>query len=718
MRARYFAFLPLALAYLLASCYVPSGLLSDEERNSLYSLDVSSGGKSLQTGGVLSAGSSLSISIAAMTGAKNPDTVVFDLVDSSGAKAASLAFSSSPSSRGVGSGSAQAVSSVIGKLPAFSIPNGLAPGYYVLRASIQSADSEVQKSSFAFFVPSNDWELGGVAFSPSVPRAGEGILLTASIVALEGGAPVAPSIAQSGAAVAGSTAINSPSAASAGSGSAISGANPSSGLGSGDSALPAGGADGSTGSTAAITPSTPAVTTSTSPGGIAAPSSHDRLWLRWSQGNRVFAEGPVAKGYDRVVWQLPPTDGPYSVRVDFYPGPPSGDGYTVNSPWSQTLSFIAKAAAPDKFRDPLSRPARFFSLFTFDGTIVDSGSRPIGASPALVGAPSLAAFPGGYGERFDAAAGFSVSDLGFDPSTHGGKFSIVTRFNLEGLSGDLVSLPLDGGGRLAIGVDQGSLWLEYPGMGDAARVVPGIVLSKGFHDLMLSFSSVKSGVSVVWSLDGGTRTRVTVPEFSARFDDLAVGGPSSAAAIWDGLGLSYDDGEGPPRLFAWDRYRLDGSRVLLASGFEGGIGSGLSSSGALNLRPLSVALEAGASLSSSADFATSSGIAISIGLRSGAFVLELRDPSNALVASISSDGRVADSSGNQLASVAQNRSGFSISITKDDKGLEARGSDGVSVRIAPTSPVRLRPVIVCNASAVIDSLEIALPSDGRAQEGI
>lgn len=640
MRIRGFLLLASALALLGVGCDVPSGLLSDEERNSLYALDVSLGSKSVEAGDALPPGSTLSLSLATLSGAKNPDSLSLDLVDSSGATTATLSYSSLPAAKAAQADTgALAVSSLVGKLPAFSLPAGLKPGYYSLRSSVFAAGTQVQQGSLEFFVPSPDWELGGVTFSPSVPRASGEVLLSASILSSAGA-------------------------------------------------------------------------------GAVDPASAGRLWLRWSQGSRVLAEGPLSKGYDRVVWDLPPAEGAYAVRLDFYPGPPPGDSYQLSSPWNQTISFIARAAVPDKFLDPFASPTRWSSLFTFDGGIADSGNRPATRAPLVIGQPSLVAFPGGFGERLGPAQGFSVSELGFNPADKGGAFSIALRLSVESGNGNLFALGTADGGVLSLGLEEGALGLAYPGMADPGqRLEPELSLSPGPHDLLLSFIPRKDGYELVWTLDGTGHLRSSLPAFSASFVSLSLGGEGSATAVWDGFGLCYDGASGPPPLLASSLFRLEGGRLFAATGFESQPGSDFSLSGKSRLQGLSLALDDGASIATSRALPTASGLRISASLRSGGLRLELRKPDGSLFLSVSGGGELRDAGGSRLGNLGEGKRAFELSLSLSDKGIELRGQDGLVLSLQGELPEQLRPLVVSEGGLSLESLSFSSLLEPGAKTG-
>jgi len=720
MRARNLVLLPFALAVLLAGCDVPSSLLSDEERNSLYSVDISQGSRGLNAGDAVAPGSSIAVSVGALSGSKPPDSLSLDLVDSTGLKVASLAFASPTSSRTLdASQTLVPVVSVVGKLPDFTIPDGLEPGFYSLKTSIYVGNSGAQQSSFDFFVASDSFELSGVTFSPSIPRAGDGILLTAMIVPLE--APTASqttSIATSAAAVttpapASTTAATSTAATSTADDQTASAATVSTSTDTSAGAATSPVAASSTSATTmteASSASTPATASNPSSVGNPAPESRDRLWLRWTQGGRVIAEGPASSGFDQIVWQVPEREGAYTVRVDFYPGPPPGSSYSMASPWNQTISFVAKPAVPDKFKDPFTSASRFRSLFTFEGGISDTGSRPAPKPATIIGNPSLVPIPGGYGEHFDASDGFTTSGIGFDADSHDGEYSILMRVSIEGSAGTLLSLS-SGAGSLALGLDGGSLWLAYPNSGITRKVFPGIVPGKGIHDLMLSFSPAKDGVSILWSFDDEPRTVTLVPTFDERFDELAVGGDSSVSATWEALGFCYDDAEPPPSLFASSLFRIEGERVIVAEGFESGPGNDLVATGSTTSRPFSLSLGPGSTLGTAADLPTAGGLDFAVGLRSGTATLVLKAPDGTVLLSITAEGRVRDASGNLLASIPEDKRRLVVEISKGDSGIEIRGASDSAKSLDLTLPQDLRAFVAGDPTATVESFVVASSPD-------
>lgn len=710
MRVRDAFLVPFALALVLAGCDVPANLLSSEERNSLYSIEMSQSGRGLQTGATMAAGSEVGLSIATLSGMKKPDSLALDLVDSNGTKIASTVFASPSNSRALDSSASLVhVESLVGSLPGFRLPNQLAPGYYALKSTIFVGNSPPQQNEFDFFVPSTSYEFGGVTFSPTVPRAGSGVLLTAILVATGSQSAVASVGAIAPASSATQTPISDqivvtslPEAENNGAASSSTETNPSSAAST---------ATSSSGTTQA---SIPVASATASLSGAQSPAVTDawsRLWFRWTQGSQVIAEGSASAGFDKIVWKAPDRDGAYSVRVDFYPGPPPNGSYSIPSPWHQSISFIAKPPPPARFKDPFATPSRFHSLFSFDGAIVDSATGASEKPPVLIGNPMLVATAEGYGERFSSNDGFTVKGLGFDPTAHAGKFSILLRLSMESLSGNLLTLEAEGGDSLTLGLERGALWFEFQQGGLPHRVTPGLFLSRGLHDLMLSFSPEKDGLSIQWSLDAGLRKQTLIPNGGLRYERMVVGGASSATAVWDALGLCYDDIGGPPSLFAASLFRSEGEKLLAANGFESGIGDVLVTNGNVKFRSFSVTLAAGTNLGIRDELPTDAGLTMSFGLRSGAFNLVLTRLDGSLFMTIGSDGSIRDGSGLSLASILEDPHRFSISLTKTSNGIGLSGIDGQANIVELQLPTRLKASLVSSASTTLESYWIASNAD-------
>lgn len=186
-----------AVSALALSCEISSGLLSESERSSLYTLTVSSSdGTPLSNGSVVYPGSSLVATVAKKSGATDPVAFDLSLAAPDGSKAAALRFASAAAAKSASTLSTKSVSSVDGKLEGFSVP-AAASGLYTLSLSLSGSDgSALQSESIALFVGSAQPRIDSVSvFPPSVePSASVLLSLTASWIQLpapSGSSPIA-----------------------------------------------------------------------------------------------------------------------------------------------------------------------------------------------------------------------------------------------------------------------------------------------------------------------------------------------------------------------------------------------------------------------------------------------------------------------------------------------------------------------------------------------
>jgi hypothetical protein len=192
---------------------------------------------------------------------------------------------------------------------------------------------------------------------------------------------------------------------------------------------------------------------------------------------------------------------------------------------------------------------------------------------------------------------------------------------------------------------------------------------------------------------------------------MIVGGASSATAVWDALGLCYDDIGGPPSLFAASLFRAEGERLLAANGFESGVGDGLVTIGNVKFRPFSMTLAAGANLGIRDELPTDTGLTMSFGLRSGAFNLVLNRSDGSLFMTIGSDGTIRDGNGLFIASVQEEPRRFSISLTKTSNGIGISGTDGQARIVELQLPIRIKASLTIGSPTVLESYWIASNSD-------
>jgi hypothetical protein len=439
----------------------------------------------------------------------------------------------------------------------------------------------------------------------------------------------------------------------------------------------------------------------------AASNLADQTWLRWSQGGRVFAEGTLANGFDRVVWQTPLKEGAYTIRLDFYPGPPSGHSYDISSPWTQSITIITKANLSGRAVDPFARADRFQSLFVFDGDLADTGTRLQVSRPSVVGNPRLEAYPGGFGYGLGPDAGIRATQLGFDAGAHNGKFSVLLRAAIESGTGAIFALHQPGAQAwLRLVLDDSGLWMEISGTGPAKRTRIGAALEKGTHDIMMSFRQKEGSYVLIMTIDAGRRRYVDIGAFEPVFDELTVGGNGSVSAIYDAIGLTYDDTLGAPALFASSVYRAYGDSVVAVEGFEAAPGADFTVRGTATRGFLSSALDQGSAVAFAAVVGLGKPISIETMSRGGALRLQIETRDGTVLFSVTRDGGVVDAAGKKLGEIKEDAGSLSVTIRTADAGLELAGSDGQRVGVAVAAPKSVRPVFVADSALNLDSVVV------------
>jgi hypothetical protein len=164
-----------------------SGLLTDSERSSLYTLTVSSADvSSVGDGAVLSPGSQVDISVVKRSGASAPAALDFSLAASDGSAVSAMRFVSSSADsskiKPAASVVAKSVSKIDGKLEGFSIPSDQAAGAYQLSVSVVGQDGSVlQQESISIFVGSAKPVIDAVSIYPPSIEPGASVLLGLSV---------------------------------------------------------------------------------------------------------------------------------------------------------------------------------------------------------------------------------------------------------------------------------------------------------------------------------------------------------------------------------------------------------------------------------------------------------------------------------------------------------------------------------------------------------
>lgn len=117
-----------------ASCDLGSALLTDDEIGEMYDIGILDGKAALSDGSEVAASRSLSLEVAALDGAPEPESLVVELLDAEGKPVASVTYGPDAGADGA---------DFLSDLPPFALPADLADGYYVLSATLKDAAGAV-----------------------------------------------------------------------------------------------------------------------------------------------------------------------------------------------------------------------------------------------------------------------------------------------------------------------------------------------------------------------------------------------------------------------------------------------------------------------------------------------------------------------------------------------------------------------------------------------
>ncbi|MCP5453383.1 MAG: hypothetical protein H7A27_05330 [Spirochaetaceae bacterium] len=413
-------------------------------------------------------------------------------------------------------------------------------------------------------------------------------------------------------------------------------------------------------------------------------------WIRWKVDGKLLAVGYLSERADRLAWRAPTVSGVYEARVELFPFRPiAGSEPPPFAKAEIRLALSSSGAEPDPLADRVA-----WSLFSFDGDLSDSGSRPRAAEPAAIGSPYLETHPLGYGYLLGGGAGVSsASTLLPIDEADGTLAAFSAAFTLgksdDGLgvgSGVLLSAALGSGDGLVIGVDAGYPYLEV----GQARVRADSTLGPSLSRLAVEVSPAEGGAGVRFYIDdkpAGDGLLAAEP-FSSVPGACTVAGPGGFSAVYDELRVL----RGAYPAFRLSETAARGGSLIAATGFEGAeLDAGFSVEGAATPGEGKLVLAVGSSLAVAGSPPPSKGSALRVDLASGAFVASLALEGGGEL-SVSSGGAVTlrgSDAGLSVATLSAEspfRAGlgaarYQVSVARTADGLEVFGSDGVSASL-------------------------------------
>ena len=306
-------------------------------------------------------------------------------------------------------------------------------------------------------------------------------------------------------------------------------------------------------------------------------------YIVWSVGSTILSAGLYSEEGAELQWEVPETEGVYSIKAEVYPEPPpAGVTFSFNSSQSMSAEVFVTSNI-SRSDDELGPESSYWTLFHFRGNLKDAsefGSR----REAIPNESAEFAVKGGvFGFSLDEKSGFSVPEMLIpivDESIQ--PFSLSLRLLMsEGIrGGELLLMESDDkdfsldlfigeDGQIGVGLSNASFRTVVDS--GAAVLETGTV-----HVITASFNPVPQGLKVSLYIDG-LKTGEMVGSIPDGFKDgsgvTAVGGAPGYSGVLDELGVYYSDASGEagidPDVYERGVAEQYGDDLLLAEGFDG-----------------------------------------------------------------------------------------------------------------------------------------------------
>ncbi len=302
-------------------------------------------------------------------------------------------------------------------------------------------------------------------------------------------------------------------------------------------------------------------------------------WIRWTVDGRVLSAGLNSDHADRLPWQAPITSGVYLAKADIYPFmPPTG----FNIEPLTTAEIRLPLSSTAKSTDPLAAQGAW-SRLTFDGDLIDKGSRIRAEEPFALGSLRLETYASGFGYLLGNGAGVSSeSSLLPTDETDDVLAAFTALFVLAHTSDDavsgsgtLLSVPEKNGfPGLVIGIEKGFPYFKS-GM---TTIQSDLELRAGVSRLAVYMAPTEDGAFVQFYLDEQPAGKGFFAStlFQTMPGACIISGSGGYVAIFDELRII----EGAYPAFQLAELAAKGKALISATGFEGGVlGPGFTAEG-------------------------------------------------------------------------------------------------------------------------------------------
>ncbi len=296
-------------------------------------------------------------------------------------------------------------------------------------------------------------------------------------------------------------------------------------------------------------------------------------WIRWTVDGKVLTAGLGSDYADRLAWRAPAASGVYLAKAEIYPFmPPPGMEITPLT----TAEIRLPVSSTTQEADPLASSGSW-SRLTFDGDLIDKGSRVHSDDPQALGTPILETYALGFGYLLGNGAGVASSSTLLPTSESSGNLAAFTALFVfaqakddETGSGILFSASAhDSFPGLVIGIDKGSPYVKS----GTSIIRSNLKVQTGISRLAIYVAPADRGAFVQFYLNEQPAGNGTFAStlFQAKPGACSVSGQGGYSAIFDELRIL----EGAYPAFYLSEKATKGKALIGATGFEGGIlGSG------------------------------------------------------------------------------------------------------------------------------------------------
>jgi hypothetical protein len=623
--------LAMAVSALVLSCEATSGLLTESERSSLYTLTIkSSDGTALSNGSIVYPGTSLAAYVESKSDATSPAAMDLSLSSAAGVSVSAMRFataSAAKSATTLKNATVKTVTSLAGKLPGFSVPSSTSSGLYTLTLALSdSSGTSIQQEKLTLFVDTQQPTISSVSVFPPSVEPGASVLLS---LTTSWSAVAAPSSQSSSTDSSASTSFSSSTAASS---------------------------------------TTVASTVARDP------------WIRWSKDSVAFAEGLLSQGYNQAVWTAPSVEGAYAISVEVFPSAPTTT-YSFKAAANQELKVMVIAASGGSGND-FADPSAFYSLLRLKGSFADTGTRTKASQSAAFGSPAIDTYSSGFGYAFDDSSGVSLPGLMPPASSDGeslGAFALLFRLDSSASSGSLARfVSADKSYSLSFGLSAGSPYVIAKVDGKTFKSVAASAIPQSPLTLEAVLTPNGDKLDIAWRAEGKYIEAPSIDLVAAPpAGDASLGGAGSLAGVYDGFGLMLPTSSNAySPTFRLAARRAWKSALVLAESFETGLPEKavVAGTAAADISGLSLAVDSSVALSNA--LTLGSGLVVSASIQGDRAASCLSFSDGAAVAfEVSGTGLVTGADGASLGSVGQTASGLQFSLSPNGGALTVAGSE-------------------------------------------